>query len=144
MTNKPNFSFMTLAVKSIIMNNGKLLILQRNPKLKIENNWDLPGGLINENESKEDALIREVKEEIGTIIEIVEKDGVWSFIRTYDGKRVYAQNYICKLIDNKTKIKLSEEHLAYKWINPYDITKYNVKDKSLQTLILKLKFEKFE
>lgn len=52
------------AVKAMILNeSNKILLLQRNPKLRGTDNWDLPGGLVEQGEDPEQALIREVKEE---------------------------------------------------------------------------------
>lgn len=127
---------MTNAVKAIILKNGKLLLLKRNPVLRHENNWDLPGGLIENGETESEALKREVKEEINAKVEIISKSGKWSFTRRMDNKIVSVQNYVCRLTQPLTTIVLSEEHISFEWINPRDITKYQVKDDSLIKSIL--------
>ncbi len=47
--------------------NGKLLIYLRDdkPDISFANHWDLFGGIIEQGESPEQALVREVKEELG-------------------------------------------------------------------------------
>jgi 8-oxo-dGTP diphosphatase len=59
--------------------NGQLLIYLRDNKLNIPfpNHWDFFGGHLEEGESPEEGLVREVKEELG----IEMKD--WKFFRTY-------------------------------------------------------------
>ena len=64
-----------VAAKALVFKNNKVLILQRkrtSPTEKIE--WDIPGGGIEHGESFEEALHRELKEEInitGEIIDII-------------------------------------------------------------------------
>lgn len=128
---------MVVAVKALILDNGKLLLLQRNPKLRKEDNWDLPGGLLEEDETEAVALFREVKEEINQEIKIIKQSGTWSFKRTYDGQTISVHNYLCRIKSNNPTITLSDEHISYEWINPSDICKYKLKDKSLAESILK-------
>lgn len=127
---------MTNAVKAIIVNNGKILLLQRNPVLRYESNWDLPGGLIENGETESEALIREVIEEINASIEIITKSSTWTFKRRADNKIINVQNYICHLKNPLTKIVLSNEHISFKWINPKNIGSFQVKDHSLIQSVL--------
>ncbi|GEM64180.1 hypothetical protein SF1_21620 [Sphingobacterium faecium NBRC 15299] len=50
--------------------NKKVLICQRSAKMKHPMKWEFPGGKIEPEESKEDCLQREIKEELGMIITI--------------------------------------------------------------------------
>ena len=62
---------------------GRLLIYLRddNPDIPFPNHWDFFGGHLEEGESPEQALVREVKEEIG--IELRQ----WNFFRLYNCTR---------------------------------------------------------
>ena len=52
-------------VAAIITNKeGKILIAQRSLKKAQGGLWEFPGGKIEKNESKEDAIVREIKEEL--------------------------------------------------------------------------------
>ena len=129
-------SIPTKAVKAEIFNEkGELLLLQRNKELRGEENFDLPGGLIEDSESEIVALKREVEEELGVTIEIEHKAGTWSFVRKFDNQIVSVQNYRAKIIDGE--INLSNEHSGLDWIRPNEIGKYPLKDNSLRDLILK-------
>jgi len=66
-----------LAVDAIVMLNGKVVLIKRkNPPF--ENCYALPGGFVEKGETVEQALVREVKEEVGLDIEIVKLVGVYS------------------------------------------------------------------
>ncbi len=126
----------TQAVKAEILNEKReLLLLQRNKDLRGDDNFDLPGGLVEDGEDEMEALKREVEEELGVQISIQDKLGTWSFVRTLDNQTVSVQNYRAKIVSGE--IKLSHEHSALTWISPSDITKYSLKDTSLKELILK-------
>lgn len=56
-------------VAAIIKDDGKFLATKRGYGEFI-NMWEFPGGKIEENESGEDALVREIKEELDCTIEI--------------------------------------------------------------------------
>lgn len=124
----------TQAVKGLLVKNGKILLLQRNIALRGVDNWDLPGGLMEENETPEATLIREVQEELGMEIKVVRLSHSWKFFRPKDEKWVDVQNYICEVISGEPI--LSEEHMAFEWISPNDIRKFPVKDESLYQAIL--------
>lgn len=128
----------TKAVKGIVTKNDKILLLQRNPKTRGEDNWDLPGGLVEINEDEKETLRREIKEELGVEIKIKEKSEKWIFFRLKDNKNISVQNYICEIINEN--IKLSAEHIDYRWIKIKDIRNYPVKDESLYESLEKLNF----
>jgi len=119
-------SFPTNAVKAIIIESSKILIMQNKKKF-----WDLPGGLIEKGEENKYALKREVFEETSLDVTVTENVGSWSFIRSYDNEVVKVKNYLCEINNNKKDFQLSEEHIDYKWINPLEIAKFKVKDDSL-------------
>lgn len=125
------------AVKAIIFNyEHKMLLLQRNAKHADDtDNWDLPGGLVDEGEDEKDALAREIREELDVNSHILSKSGKWNFIRPSDKKKISVQNYVCKIDGN---IKLSRTHKKYAWIRKEDITKYPVKDQSIYSALNKV------
>jgi len=55
-----------LAVSAFIVQNGKILILKRrDDEAFLPGTWEVPGGGVDENETVEQAVIRETKEEAG-------------------------------------------------------------------------------
>ena len=53
---------------AIIINNNKILLTQRGYG-EYKDKWEFPGGKIEENETKEETIIREIKEELDASIE---------------------------------------------------------------------------
>jgi 8-oxo-dGTP diphosphatase len=60
----------------INIDNGFVLIKRANPPFK--GYWALPGGFVDTNESVEDAVIREAKEETGLDVKIKKLHGIYS------------------------------------------------------------------
>ena len=51
-------------VGAVIIENGKILCAQRGPSKSLPLKWEFPGGKIEEGESPQEALRREIKEEM--------------------------------------------------------------------------------
>ena len=58
---------------ALIQNQGKILVVQRGKKMKLPLKWEFPGGKIEDGESEEDCLIREIKEELNIDIELIKR-----------------------------------------------------------------------
>jgi 8-oxo-dGTP diphosphatase len=56
---------MVLVTAGIIEREGKILIAQRMKGSLLEYKWEFPGGKLEDNETPEECLVRELKEELG-------------------------------------------------------------------------------
>lgn len=96
---------------AIIINNNKILLTQRGYG-EYKDKWEFPGGKIEENETKEETIIREIKEELDASIK-VEK-----FLTKveYDYTSFYLKMnvFITSLTSSHLLFK---EHESYKWID---------------------------
>lgn len=79
------------------------------------------GGRLNIDETKEQGLLREVKEETGLDIEIVTPANIWSYSPD-EHTTIKGYTYRCKYLHGD--IMLSTEHSAYKWIMPDELNSY--------------------
>jgi len=83
--------------------------------------WDLPKGHIEEGEEEKTTVIREVEEETGLKdVKIVEgfKELIKYFFK-FQGKTIF-KTVVFYLAETKTEeIKISGEHIGYKWL-PYE------------------------
>jgi 8-oxo-dGTP diphosphatase len=62
---------------AVVWREGRLLLTQRPPGGPLGLQWELPGGKIEQGESPEHALVREIREELGvraTALEVLEVD----------------------------------------------------------------------
>lgn len=66
---KLNFRHVT--TNAIIENNNKILLVKRSPKMYEPNKYCLPGGYLDQGETIEKGILREVKEETGYDSEVV-------------------------------------------------------------------------
>lgn len=110
--------FMALTIKAVVLNeNNEVLILKRSKDNFLNaGKYDIPGGHIRENESLEDSIKREIKEEtgldsvFGQIIDVVE------FPKDNPLFKEEKRGIRCICYVNFNEIKLSAEHEEYEWI----------------------------
>lgn len=58
-------------VCAIIEKNGRFFCCQRGPGRALANKWEFPGGKVEIDETKENALIREIRAELKSDIKII-------------------------------------------------------------------------
>lgn len=57
-------------VAAVLVHEGRVLLRHRSPdRARFPDAWDLPGGLLESGESAAEALVRELREELGIEIE---------------------------------------------------------------------------
>ena len=78
----------------LINKNGKIVIIQRKSET-YHDFWALPGGAVNKDETIEEALIREMKEETGVDVEPKEILGIFSDPKRDPRGRVISTVFIC-------------------------------------------------
>ena len=64
-SSKPSSPSLRFVVAALIMRGGEVLICQRRPDQPMALQWEFPGGKIEPGESAEEALARELDEELG-------------------------------------------------------------------------------
>ena len=109
----------------------EFLIFKKAGGEKYWSGWQFMQEAIDEGESEEDAVMREINEESGLKnIEIVKKlDIKTDYWYKEEGELVHKfLNFFLIQVDKGEKIKLSEEHSEYKWCSfeeAYSLLKYN-------------------
>ena len=107
-------------VAAIIVKNNKFFIAQRNRNKHMGLCWEFPGGKVEKNENFEQALKREINEELNISILINKKIGVENY---QDNKiNVKLHYYLCSHIDGEF---ILNEHEDSAWVAKNEFNKYN-------------------
>lgn len=102
-----------VAVKGVIINQGKILLVQRASADNVGGGtWECAGGKIEFGEGLEAALVREINEETGLAVTVDSLLYAASFL-TDPARQVVIITYLCR--SNEQVIRLSEEHTDYRW-----------------------------
>ena len=118
-------------VAGLILQNDKLLICQR-PNFKDHPlKWEFPGGKIKNDETNEEALIRELNEELS--INIINCEELISYNFNYKdlNKKVFIYFY---LVNNFSGKVLNNFHKELKWIEIKDIREYDFLEGDLKII----------
>ncbi|MFI2615901.1 (deoxy)nucleoside triphosphate pyrophosphohydrolase [Streptomyces sp. NPDC018584] len=73
-----------IVVGAALYDDGRLLAARRSAPPELAGGWELPGGKVEPGERDEDALVRELREELGVEAEVVERvPGQWPLAKGY-------------------------------------------------------------
>jgi 8-oxo-dGTP diphosphatase len=106
-------------VGAMIELEGKYLITQRPPTASLPLLWEFPGGRVEEGETDEQALARELKEEMAITVEVGER--VIHVEHSYEHYDIDFCVYRCKL--RSGEIKHLRVH-AHRWVRPDELDEY--------------------
>lgn len=106
----------TISVVAAIIKKEKKVFIAKRGYGEFKGKWEFPGGKIEPGETGEEAVVREIKEELKADIEV---EKFFSEINDNRGDICFnVKFYICKLKSDKMEVA---EHLDYKWVEPKDI-----------------------
>ena len=107
-------------VAAIIKKNTKYLIAKRNRNKHLGLKWEFPGGKVELNETLEEALIREIKEELSISININRKIAEENF----KDDKINVKLHYFECTHTSGEIILNE-HEDYAWIEKKDFYNYD-------------------
>ena len=113
-----------IVVSIVLINEVNEILLSKRPKKKhLEGYWEFPGGKIETNESPEQALIREIKEELN--IDINNKCIAPLSFSEFDYKefQLLLLLYVCRRWEGEP---MSMENNELKWVKPNMLRKYKM------------------
>ena len=104
-------------VGAILVENGKILCAQRGEDKSLAYLWEFPGGKIETGETPQEALVRELQEEL--LIEVdVQSENFEETSYQYDFGLVNLTTFICFLKKGTPQLT---EHIAVEWLAPKEL-----------------------
>ncbi len=98
---------------AIIKNDrGEILVTQRSASMKLPLKWEFPGGKIEDGETAEECLVREIKEELG--IKIIITNSLKASIYHYKDFSINLIPFVCQIKEGEIKLT---EHASYLWLH---------------------------
>ncbi len=108
---------------ALINEKGKVLINKRPEGKDYAGYWEFPGGKVEENETPEDAIIRELKEEINIDVSAACLAPLSFTEKNYEKYYVVVLLYVCRKWEGHMK---PMENQQIEWVYPNDIEDFNV------------------
>ena len=110
-------------VAAIIRKDNKIFCAQRNLAKSMGGKWEFPGGKIEEGETNEEALIREIREELDSEIKV---DNYFMTIEhDYPTFHITMHTYLCTLIKGELTLN---EHNDSVWLYKEELNKLDWAD----------------
>jgi 8-oxo-dGTP diphosphatase len=100
---------------------GRVLIAQRPKGKRLEGLWEFPGGKVDADERPEDALIRELGEELGITVAAACLAPLTFASHSYDDFHLLMPLYVCRKWEGFVR-PLDGQTL--KWVRPKDMRAY--------------------
>ena len=101
----------TWVVGGAIRRAGEVLAAQRGPEMSLAGQWEFPGGKIEDDETPEQALVRELEEELGVVVQVGGLVGR-SVYETAD-RRLVLDVYWCEV---RSGTLAPVEHSELRWV----------------------------
>lgn len=108
-------------VCAVLRRDTELLLALRPEGKKLAGNWEFPGGKIEHGESSEEAVKRELVEELGCQVEVLRKGPV--VLHTYPWCVVRMHSLECVLAPGSPEPH-ALEHDALAWVRPEELGSY--------------------
>ncbi len=103
-------------VAAIIKYKDKYFAAQRKDYGELAKKWEFPGGKVELGEQKEDALLREIKEELKADIKI--NEFIMTVKHEYKTFKLTMHAFLCELISDEL---ILTEHLNSKWLTKEEL-----------------------
>ncbi|MGH6888625.1 MAG: (deoxy)nucleoside triphosphate pyrophosphohydrolase [Rhizomicrobium sp.] len=110
-----------VAACALIDSDGRVLIAQRAASREMGGLWEFPGGKVEDGERPEQALIRELREELGIA---VKEDCLAPFSfasHAYANFHLLMPLYLCRRWEGTAR---PNEHEALKWVYPANLSTF--------------------
>ena len=112
-----------VAAAALVDADGRVLICQRPEGKQLAGLWEFPGGKLNPGETPEQAVIRELKEELGIDVTTACLAPFAFASHAYDGFHLLMPLYLCRRWEGFAQ---AIEHPALTWVKPDKLGDYSM------------------
>ncbi|MET8974620.1 (deoxy)nucleoside triphosphate pyrophosphohydrolase [Streptomyces sp. NPDC004539] len=106
-----------VVVGAALLDGGRLLAARRSAPPELAGRWELPGGKVEPGEKPEDALVRELREELGVEAEAGERvPGEWALRAPYT-----LRVHLARLRPGSARPAPLEDHDELRWLTPGEV-----------------------
>lgn len=116
-------SLVLVAACALIDPDGRVLLAQRPPGKSMAGLWEFPGGKVEAGERLEEAVIRELHEELGISVQEACLAPFTFASHSYADFHLLMPLYVCRRWDGSPQAR---EHSALKWVRPVDLPRYQM------------------
>lgn len=110
-----------VAACALVDGDGRVLLSQRPPGKSLAGLWEFPGGKVDEGETPEEALIRELREEIGIETKVACLAPLTFASHTYADFHLLMPLYVCRRFEGTP---VAKEGQTLKWVRPRAMRDY--------------------
>lgn len=104
---------MVIVAAAVIENaSGEILIAQRSEPEALRGLWEFPGGKVEDGESPQQALLREIDEELGLAIRV--RADLGEFPYHYSNRTIHIRAFVAAALTTAFEIR---EHLDVRWVD---------------------------
>lgn len=111
---------MNIVTAAAMIRSGKVLIAQRQAGSHMEFRWEFPGGKLEPDETPEECIIREIKEELDMEIEVLDIYKVVKF--SYEEKDILLLCYLCRILKGEGK---TLECNDFRWVKRDELANFD-------------------
>lgn len=112
---------------ALVLQNNKLLLIKRGAQPG-QGKWSIPGGLVELGENVQDAMAREVKEEVGLDVEALKLMDVFDSISLDKQGRIQYHfvvvNFLVRIVGGS--LQIASDILEARWVPIEDVKRYNL------------------
>ena len=112
---------LTVVAVALVDSDGRVLLAQRPEGKQLAGLWEFPGGKLEPGERPEEALIRELQEELGITVKTPCLAPLTFASHAYDDFHLLMPLYICRKWEGFVQ---SREGQALKWVKPKALRDY--------------------
>jgi len=113
-----NRKILLVAACALVDSDGRILLSQRPEGKALAGLWEFPGGKVEQGETPEECLVRELQEELGVQTKIACLAPLTFASHTYDNFHLLMPLYICRRYEG---IARGQEGQAVRWVRPQNL-----------------------